>query len=67
MNHLNEVSPSQALSSIKRHSNNGSQNNNGPNSVHIPGHRFNNYKDDEFFTDEKGNDIRVIDFLKTIL
>ena len=64
MNHLNEVSPSQALSSIKRHSNNGSQNNNGPNSVHIPGHRFNNYKDDEFFTDEKGNDIRVIDFLK---
>lgn len=64
MNQLNEVAPSQAFSSIENHSNNNSQNSNSPNDIHIPGYYFNNYKDDEFFTDEKGNDIRAIDFLK---
>ena len=59
MNQLIEVSPSQALNSIKSYSSKT-----GPNGIHIPGSNFNNYKDDEFFTDEKGNNIRVIDFLK---
>lgn len=59
MNQLTEVSPSQALNSIKSYSSKI-----GPNGIHIPGSNFNNYKDDEFFTDEKGNNIRAIDFLK---
>lgn len=59
MKKLYEVSPSRALNSILTYTMN-----NGPNGIHIPGKCFNVYKDDEFFTDEKGNNIRAIDFLK---
>ena len=56
---LNEVSSAVAISSILNKTN-GTD----PNEIHKSGCRFNNYKDDEFFTDEKGNNIRAIDFLK---
>ena len=56
---LNEVSPASAISSILN-----KVNGTDPNEIHKSGYRFNNYKDDEFFTDEKGNNIRDIDFLK---
>ena len=59
MKKLYEVSPSRALNSILTYTMN-----NGPNGIHIPGKCFNVYKDDEFFTDENGNNIRAIDFLK---
>ena len=56
---LNEVSPALAISSILN-----KVNGTDPNEIHKSGYRFNNYKDDEFFTDENGNNIRAIDFLK---
>ena len=56
---LNEVSPASAISSILN-----KVNGTDPNEIHKSGCRFNNYKDDEFFTDENGNNIRAIDFLK---
>ena len=56
---LNEVSPALAISSIL-----SKVNGTDPNEIHKSGYSFNNYKDDEFFTDENGNDIRAIDFLK---
>ena len=56
---LNEVSPVLTISSILN-----KVNGTDPNEIHKSGYSFNNYKDDEFFTDEKGNDIRAIDFLK---
>ena len=56
---LKEVSPKCTLSSIldKIYGN-------SPNNIHILGRHFNNYNEDEYFTDEKGNNIRAIDFLK---
>ena len=59
MNQLYEVSPRQVVDSIFK-----KVYLNGPNNIHTSGRSFNVYKDDEFYTDENGNDIRAIDFLK---
>ena len=59
MNYLYEVSPQQAIDSVLK-----KLYTDGPNEIHKSGHCFNVYKDDEFFTDEDGNSIRAIDFLK---
>ena len=56
---LNEVSPKCALSTILSKIYRDS-----PNNIHILGRDFDNYNKNEFFTDEKGNNIRAIDFLK---
>ena len=56
---LNEVSPNCALLSIL-----DKISSNSPNKIHKAGYSFDNYNKDEYFTDEDGNNIRAIDFLK---
>ena len=56
---LNEVSPDCALLSIL-----DKISGNSPNKIHKAGYSFDNYNKDEYFTDEDGNKIRAIDFLK---
>ena len=56
---LNEVSPKIAIESIL-----SKIDGKNPNKIHKSGYSFDNYNDHEFFTDEDGNNIRAIDFLK---
>ena len=56
---LNEVSPKITIESILSKVDGKS-----PNKIHKAGYSFDNYNNDEFFTDEDGNNIRAIDFLK---
>lgn len=56
---LNEVSIEAAVKNILR-----KVSNNKPNEIHKAGYSFDNYNDDEFFTDENGNDITFLTWLK---
>ena len=56
---LNEVSIEAAVKNILR-----KVNNNKPNEIHKAGYSFDNYNDDEFFTDENSNDITFLTWLK---
>ena len=56
---LNEVSIETAVKNILR-----KVSNNKPNEIHKAGYSFDNYNDDEFFTDENGNDITFLTWLK---
>lgn len=56
---LNEVSPKVTIESILSKVDGTS-----PNEIHKAGYSFDNYNKDEFFTDEDGNSIRAIDFLR---
>ena len=56
---LNEVSIEAAVKNILR-----KVSNNKPNEIHKACYSFDNYNDDEFFTDENGNDITFLTWLK---
>lgn len=56
---LNEVSIEAAVKNILR-----KVSNNKPNEIHKAGYSFDNYNDDEFFTDENGNAITFLTWLK---
>lgn len=56
---LNEVSVEAAVGNILQ-----KVNDNRPNEIHVAGRNFDNYNKNEFFTDEKGNNITFLTWLK---